>query len=381
MNLGSSTLVTAVVSCVAFAAGTAFRSETSKTEAPAAPFALGSVSGETTLAPILARATPAVVSIGVSGRITGERSPLESEPLFGRIFGLSNEPVQRQFMATGSGVIVDAEKGSIVTNNHLIEHADSITAVLHDGRQLEAELVGADPEIDVAVIRVNGEGLTSIAIGDSDALRVGDFVMAIGNPFGLSETATHGIVSALGRTGLGIAPGKYESYIQTDCAINPGNSGGALINMKGELIGINTAIAGITGGNVGIGFAIPVGMVNRIMQQLIEYGAVHRGRLGVYLDDLTPDKAADAGIAGEHGAVIMRVEKGSAADNAGLEVGDVIQSIDGAAVHGSGDLRAMIGVRSVGETVKIQYLRKGKKHTLEARITDPSHPRTPVERA
>jgi Do/DeqQ family serine protease len=377
MNLGSSTLVMALATCAAFAAGTAFKSEPSNALAPLE----ARVPGEATLAPILARATPAVVSIGVSGRIATERAPIQFDPMLGRIFGLSQEPIEREFRAAGSGVIVDAKKGYIVTNNHVVQHAEHITVVLHDGKQLEAQLVGTDPEVDVAVIHVDGADLTSLPLGDSDSLRVGDFVMAIGNPYGLSETATHGIVSALGRSGLGIAPsGGYENYVQTDAAINPGNSGGALINMKGELIGINTAIAGATGGNVGIGFAIPVAMVNRIMKQLIDHGEVRRGRLGVLAQDLTPEAAQKAGAESAQGALVVRVESGSAADEAGLEPGDVILSIDGSAVHGSSDLRAKIGVRSIGETVKIELLRQGQKQEIEARISDPSQHEA-VERA
>jgi Do/DeqQ family serine protease len=368
MNLGSSTLVTALVSLAAFAAGSAFNCNSPR----AAAIPDGNASSEATLAPILDRATPAVVSISVSGHVA-------VDPFFGHFFH-SFQP--QEFQAAGSGVIVDAQQGFIVTNNHLVQHADQITARTHDGRDLDAELVGTDPQVDLAVLHVKGDNLTSLPIGDSEKMRVGDFVIAIGNPFGLSETATHGIVSALGRSGLHIAPdGGYENYIQTDAAINPGNSGGALINMRGELIGINTAIVGATGGNVGISFAIPTSMMKSTMQQIIDHGEVRRGKLGVMGEDVTADIAHGAGLEGALGVQVSRVLKGSAAAKAGIKNGDIILGIDGSPVRDWDDLRVKVGTHSIGDRVKVQILRDGKKQTLNATLTDPSQTRSGFERA
>jgi serine protease Do/serine protease DegQ len=374
MNTTNSAVVTVLVSCAAFTAGAAL--ERAPTTAPASSPGAQASTGETSLAPILARATPAVVSIGVHGHMI-ERGGLQD--LFGRSM---RRPMEREFEAAGSGVIIDASHGYIVTNNHLVENTDKIQVVLHDGRVLDADIVGRDAPVDLAVIRVNAENLTSLPVGDSDTLRVGDFVMAIGNPFGLTETATHGIVSALGRSNLQILGREgYEDYIQTDASINPGNSGGALINMKGELVGINAAIVGATGGNVGLGFAIPTNMVSKVMEQLIAHGEVRRGRLGVVVSDLTPEAAHDAGIDGGQGAVVKSVETGSAAAKAGLESGDIVLAIDGTAVRGSGDLRAKIGVRMIGSSVKLEILRDGKKQTIRATISDPSKGKNAIERA
>jgi len=371
MNAGSSTLATALFSLAAFAAGSALKSAP-----PPAPTEAGA--SEATLAPILERATPAVVSISVDGRIATERNPLHSNPFFGRFFGSSQEPLE--FQAAGSGVIVDAQQGYIVTNNHLVQHAEHITARTIDGRDLDAELVGTDPAVDLAVIHVSAENLTSVPIGDSDKLRVGDFVIAIGNPYGLSETATHGIVSALGRNGLHIAPdGGYENYIQTDAAINPGNSGGALINMRGELVGINTAIVGATGSSVGISFAIPTSMMKSTMKQIVDHGEVRRGRLGVSVDPNALDVRVP-GLDNERGVKVLKVEQGSAAEQAGIEAGDVILRIDGSQVRSFEDLRARIGARAIGDRVKVELVRDGKKRTIDATISDPSR-RSKFERA
>jgi serine protease Do/serine protease DegQ len=374
MNITNSAVVTVLVSCAAFTAGAALE-RTPATGPAASPAPQAAVTGETSLAPILARATPAVVSIGVHGHMI-QRGGFED------LFGFMRQPMEREFQAAGSGVIVDANHGYIVTNNHLVENTDKIQVVLHDGRVLDADIVGRDAPVDLAVIHVNAENLTSLPVGDSDSLHVGDFVMAIGNPFGLTETATHGIVSALGRSNLQILGREgYEDYIQTDASINPGNSGGALINMKGELVGINAAIVGATGGNVGLGFAIPTNMVSKVMEQLIAHGEVRRGRLGVVVSDLTPDAAHDAGIEGGQGAVVKSVESGSAAAKAGLEVGDIVLKIDGTSVRGSGDLRAKIGVRMIGSAVKLDILRDGKKQTIRATISDPSKGKNAIERA
>src|SRR5690625_3026197 len=241
------------------------------------------------LAPMLEQVLPAVVSIAVKGMVPAEQNPLLQEPFFRRFFGAPDSlPQERAFEAIGSGVIVDAAEDIVVTNAHIVEQADELTVTLGSEQQLSAQKLGADPETDIAVLQVETDGaeLKALPFGDSNALRVGDFVVAVGNPFGLEQTATSGIVSALGRTGLGIEG--YEDFIQTDASINPGNSGGALVNLSGELVGINTAILAPTGGNIGIGFAIPVSMVEGVVQQLIEYGEVQRGMLGVSVQELTP---------------------------------------------------------------------------------------------
>ncbi len=323
------------------------------------------VLGEPTLAPLLAKAMPAVVSIGVSGRVSG----LNDDPSVGRLFGFRDRRIEREVQAAGSGVIVDADKGYILTNNHLVRNADRIQVTLHDGRDLAAELVGTDPSSDVAVVRVDADSLTGLPLGNSDELRVGDYVVAIGNPFGLTQTATHGIVSALGRSGLGITGRDgYEDFIQTDASINPGNSGGALVNLRGELVGINTAIAGPTGGNVGIGFAIPINMAQQIVRQLVDHGSVHRGQLGVVVRDLTPDLIREVKADVEHGALIHEVQRGSAAEDAGLEAGDILLSIDGAPVRSSADVRNKIGLRQVGDTIRVEFVRDGRKRTVSAKI-------------
>ena len=244
-----------------------------------------SVGGDTqdipTLAPLLERVTPGVVNIAVRGHVAIQTIPLLEDPFFRRFFDLPEQPKEREFRAAGSGVIVDTQNGYIVTNNHVVENAEEITVTLRDGRRLKAKPVGTDPEADVAVIKVVPETLTALPLGDFEALKVGDFVIAVGNPFGLGQTVTSAVVSALGRSGLGIEG--YEDFIQTDASINPGNSGGALVNLRGELIGINTAILGPSGGNVGIGFAIPINMARAIMDQLIRHGEVRRGQLGVQI--------------------------------------------------------------------------------------------------
>src|SRR5215470_18297847 len=231
-----------------------------------------------TLAPVVGRITPGVVGISVKGRVR-EDNPLLQDPIFRRFFNLQQQPIERETQATGSGVIVDAAQGYVLTNAHVVENASSIEVTTKDNRQLKARLIGRDPDTDIAVLQIPGGNLTAVPIGDSDRLQVGDFVLAIGNPFGLGQTVTSGIVSALGRSGLGIEG--YEDFIQTDAAVNPGNSGGALVTLDGRLVGINTAILSRTGGNVGIGFAIPINMSRMVMTQLVTSGEVKRGRIGV----------------------------------------------------------------------------------------------------
>jgi len=322
-----------------------------------------------TLAPMLKKATAAVVNIATVGYVEIRQNPLLQDPFFRHFFGVPDRPYKRRTQSLGSGVIVDADKGYILTNNHVIEHADKITVTLRDGRQFSAELIGTDPDSDIAVIRIAADDLTALPLADSEALQVGDFVVAIGNPFGLGQTVTSGIVSALGRTGLGIEG--YEDFIQTDASINPGNSGGALVNLRGELVGINTAILAPGGGNVGIGFAIPIHMAEQIMQQLIEYGEVSRGRLGVTAQDLTPDLAQAFGLRQSRGTVIAQIEPGSAADKAGLRVGDIILKINGKPVTSSADVRNRVGLLRVGSTVDITLLRDGRERTVRAVIEAP----------
>jgi Do/DeqQ family serine protease len=362
-------IATAVLLPLALAAAGCARSEEGHQETPlATPPALpvkAPPGKEATMAPLIARVTPAVVSVAVSGKVAYQ-NPLLQDPLLRRFFGIPPGPVEREFQAAGSGVIVDADKGYVLTNNHVIQHADRITTVLSSGRRLEAKLVGTDPPSDVAVIQVQSGNLTSIALGNSDDVQVGDFVVAIGNPFGLSNTATFGIVSAIGRSGLGIEG--YEDFIQTDASINPGNSGGALVNLSGEMIGVNAAIVGPAGGNVGIGFAIPMNMAQAIMEQLIRHGKVRRGQLGILVQDLTPELAQELGMKAPRGAVVSQVLPGSGAAKAGLQPRDVILAVDGAPIHDASDLRNRIALLERGQTAKLEILRDGKKLDVEVTV-------------
>jgi Do/DeqQ family serine protease len=319
------------------------------------------------LAPMLERTIPAVVNLATRGRVV-EQSPLLDDPFFRRFFDLPQVPRERWVQGLGSGVILDAERGYILTNFHVIQRADEIVVTLHDGRRLDAEVVGTDQATDLAVLRVAADGLDAVRVADSDALRVGDFVVAIGNPFGLGQTVTSGIVSALGRSGLGIE--SYEDFIQTDASINPGNSGGALVNLRGELVGINTAILARGGGNIGIGFAIPVNMALQVMDHLVEYGEVRRGRLGVTVQDLTPDLAQAFGIPQIHGAVIARVEPGSAAERAGLLEGDVVLTVNDRRVRNATELRNAIGLLRAGTEVKLAVVRDNRRRTLTAMVAE-----------
>lgn len=316
-----------------------------------------------TLAPILEKVTPAVVNISTRTRVA--QSSLFDDPVF-RFFFEAPRSDKPNNQSLGSGVVIDANRGLVVTNHHVIEQADEIEVTLRDGRRLDATLVGTDSETDVALLRVPPTALIDVKLGDSDKLRVGDFVLAIGNPFGLGQTVTSGIVSALGRSGLGIEG--YEDFIQTDASINPGNSGGALINLRGELVGINTAILAPSGGNVGIGFAIPINMANQIVKQLIDYGEVQRGILGISIQDLTPDLAAAFGLDSTRGALVMKVVKSSAAEQAGILTGDVITFINGKRVDNAADARNHIGLLRVGEKITLTIIREGRRLNLEAKI-------------
>ena len=320
-----------------------------------------------TLAPMLERVTPAVVNIATSGKVV-QQSPLFNDPFFRRFFDIPEQRRERRRTGLGSGVIFDAKNGFIVTNHHVIEKADDIVVTLHDGRKFDAVVIGTDPGADVAIIQIEADSLTALKIADSDRLRVGDFVVAIGNPFGLGQTVTSGIVSALGRSGLGIE--SYEDFIQTDASINPGNSGGALVNLRGELIGINTAILGPSGGSIGIGFAIPVNMVQQISAQLIEHGEVKRGKLGFTAQDLTPELAEAFGIKQRNGVVVARVQEDSPADKAGMKAGDVIIAVNGDPVEDSADVRNMIGLMRVGTKIDIDVVRNGKNKRLHAKIAE-----------
>jgi Do/DeqQ family serine protease len=318
---------------------------------------------------MLAAASPAVVNISVQGRTPVRQNPLFQDPFFRRYFDLpegQETPRAERFQAVGSGVIVDAAGGYVVTNNHVIDRAERIIVTLKDQRRLNASLVATDPETDIAVLKVNPDRLTSMTMGDSNQLQVGDYVVAIGNPFGVGQTATFGIVSALGRTGLGIE--RYENFIQTDASINPGNSGGALVDMAGHLIGINAAIISRAGGNVGVGFAIPVDMVKSVTQQLIAYGRVSRGALGVTIQDMTPALAEAMGIGVTAGAVVAQVSPQSAGARGGIKDGDVIVAVDDITVTSSAQLRNEIGLRQPGAVVRLRLLRDGREHVTSVTL-------------
>lgn len=344
----------------------------SPTQAALPPF---DSQGETlpSLAPMLERVTPAVVNIATRGHVTVRDSPLMMDPFFQRFFGIPEIPRERQTQSLGSGVVVDAREGYIITNHHVIAKADEIKVTLRDGRHVTATLVGSDPDADIALLQIPAENLSAVTISDSDRLRVGDFVVAIGNPFGLGQTVTSGIVSALGRSGLGIEG--FENFIQTDASINPGNSGGALVNLRGELIGINTAIIAPNGGNVGIGFAIPINMANHIVAELIRYGKVRRGKLGVMMQDLTPELARAFNLSISEGVVVARIVKESPADEAGLLVGDVIVGFDNKPVKNSNELRNAIGLARVGQTAKLSVIREGKERVLAVPVRVPEEAR------
>ncbi|MDP3839887.1 MAG: Do family serine endopeptidase, partial [Methylococcales bacterium] len=321
------------------------------------------------LAPMLERSMPAVVNISTSTNIQIQENPLMQDPFFRQFFQIPNQPRQQQRNSLGSGVIIDSQQGLVLTNNHVIAKADKIKVTLQDGRQLAAQLVGADKEADVAVIKIPAENLTQIPVADSSRLRVGDFVVAIGNPFGLGQTVTSGIVSALGRSGLGIEG--YEDFIQTDASINPGNSGGALVNLRGELVGMNTAILAPSGGNVGIGFAIPTNMAMTIKDSLVKHGEIRRGLLGVTTQDLTPELMTAFNLSNKQGAAISRIENNSPAEKAGLQIGDVIVAANGQTIKDSHDIRNLVGLLQVGDNVAIDYFRGNEKKTVTATISKP----------
>lgn len=333
--------------------------------APAQTALPPAVSGVTTIAPMLATVTPAVVNIAVTQRAPQVDNPLLRDPFFRRFFNIPDQPQGRPRNSAGSGVIVDAARGYVITNHHVVANGQDITVTLKDRRQLKARLVGSDSATDIAVLKIDARNLTALPWGDSDRLQVGDFVVAIGNPFGLGQTVTSGIVSALGRSGLRVEG--YEDFIQTDASINPGNSGGGLVSFAGELVGINTAIIGPAGGSVGIGFAVPVSIVRAVMDQIIEYGEVRRGRLGVALQDLTPDLAESLNMTGDEGALIAAVEQGSPAERAGVRSGDVVVAVDGRPIRSATDLRNRVGLIRAGSPVNLEVLRGGGRRSLTVR--------------
>jgi Do/DeqQ family serine protease len=339
----------------------------------AVPAAVTDAAPMPSLAPMVKRVSPAVVNIATRGTVKedpGQRNPLLDDPFFRRFFDAppDSKPRERQFQSAGSGVIVDAKNGYIITNYHVVENASEITITLLDNRSFSAKIVGSDEGADVAVLQAKQPNLVAMAFGDSTRLEVGDYVVAIGNPFGLQHTVTAGIVSALGRTGIN--PDGYEDFIQTDASINPGNSGGALVNLRGELVGINSAILSRSGGNIGIGFAIPVNMVKGVMDQLIKYGQVRRGVLGVNIYNVTPDIAKEFGLTESSGALVAGVAQGSAAERAGVKTGDIITSINGATMKDATELRNTIGMLRIGDKVEIGLLRDGKPRKVTALIAE-----------
>jgi Do/DeqQ family serine protease len=328
-----------------------------------------------TLAPLVKQVEPAVVSIATKGTVNAPVNPLMQDPFFRRFFGFPDQQQpqrRREVQSAGSGVIVDAAKGYILTNHHVVENAELIEIYLTDNRSLKAKVIGSDAGTDIAVLQVeNTKNLVQMKFGNSDQVQVGDFVLAIGNPFGLQHTVTSGIVSALGRSGIN--PDGYEDFIQTDASINPGNSGGALVNLRGELIGINSAIFSNSGGNIGIGFAIPVNIAKSIMNQILQFGEVKRGLLGVSISDFNADSAKAFGIEGTaEGALVQEVVDGSAAETAGIMVGDVIVSVDGQRIKSASDLRNTIGLKRSGDSVRVDVIREGKRRQFTTVLSEVS---------
>lgn len=388
-----------VLSALAFSIGMAMGPAT----ASAAETASSSTQQLPSLAPMLEKVMPSVVSINVEGSTTvntprmpqqfqqffGEDSPFcqDGSPFQGSPMcqggeqpGPDGQPqgTQQKFQALGAGVVIDATKGYVVTNNHVVDNANKIQVQLSDGRRFDAKVIGKDPRSDIALIQLKDfKNLTAIKMADSDQLRVGDYTVAIGNPYGLGETATSGIVSALGRSGLNIE--NYENFIQTDAAINRGNSGGALVNLNGELIGINTAILAPSGGNVGIGFAIPSNMAQNLSQQLIEFGEVKRGLLGIKGSEMTPDMAKAFNTDAQRGAFVSEVLPKSAAAKAGIKAGDILVSVDGKPVSSFAELRAKVGTTAPGKTLKVGLLRDGKPQEVSVTLDNSESASTNAE--
>jgi Do/DeqQ family serine protease len=326
------------------------------------------------LAPMVKKTAPAVVNIATRGSVEVRGSnPFLDDPFFRRFFDVPEQPPQRRrTQSAGSGVIVNAAEGLVLTNAHVIEGAEEINVTLQDDRSFNAEVVGADRASDIALLRIPADNLSELKLADSNKVEVGDFVVAIGNPFGLGHTVTSGIVSALGR--IGINPDGYEDFIQTDASINPGNSGGALVNLRGELLGVNSAILSRGGGNIGIGFAIPSNMVRSVMEQLLEFGEVRRGLLGVSIMTLTPDIAEAYGVKETQGALVSQVMSDSAAEKAGVKTGDIIRKVDGKNINNANELRNTIGMKRSGDTVELEIIRDGRKRTIKAQLGEQTTP-------
>lgn len=324
------------------------------------------------LAPMLKQVNPAVVNIATFSR-QQRYNPLLNDPFFRRFFNVPDNPrqeMQRRQNSAGSGVIIDAVNGTVMTNFHVIRGADEVQVSLVDGRAFEATVLGSDPELDIAILKIDAEQLADIPMADSSAVEVGDFSVAIGNPFGLGQTVTTGVISALGRTGLGIEG--YENFIQTDASINPGNSGGALVNLRGELVGINTAIIAPAGGNIGIGFAIPINMARASMEQILMTGEVKRGQIGINVQDITPDlrKAFELRI-GQQGVLITGVLEKGPADSAGIKPGDIITSINGDTTASSGQMRSQLGTIPIGKEFELVFIRNKKERKVKLNVVDP----------
>lgn len=323
-----------------------------------------------TLAPVVEKVVQGVVNIAVSGSQQVQmNNPFMNDPLFRQFLHIPEGGFRQQVQAAGSGVIVDADKGYILTNNHVVAVGTDdqvIEVTLKDKRHFKAKLVGRDPETDIAVLKIEADHLTAVSFADSDKIRVGDYALAVGNPFGLGQTVTSGIVSALGRTGLGLEG--YEDFIQTDAPINPGNSGGALVDLHGELIGINTAILGPSGGNVGIGFAVPANIAKKIMADLIKNGDVKRGQIGVQTQDLTPDVASSLNLERSDGALITTVANNSPAADAGVQPGDLVVSVDNDPIHTIADLRRKLDFAHDGDFLSLGLIRDGKAIAAKVRI-------------
>ncbi len=319
-----------------------------------------------TLNPVLSRVSSAVVNISADGKAPVQNMPFLQDPMFRQFFGDPEQMPQRSTRSAGSGVIIDATNGYVLTNHHVIANADRIHVTLTDRRELQAKVVGSDPETDIAVLKIDARDLTAMPIAEAESLKIGDFVIALGNPFGLGQTATLGIVSALGRSGLGIEG--YEDFIQTDASINPGNSGGALIDQTGNLVGINTAILSGSGGNVGIGFAVPANMAMRSASQIIQYGKVQRGEIGVSIQDLTPELADAMGVESNTGALVSEVMPSTAAERAGLRAGDIITGLDGKPIASGTSLRNRVGMMRPGDRIKLEVYRDRRNLAVELEL-------------